>query len=61
MGKLCPKPKSSALDSALEVSVINREKYKQKFGTTKPEGTLASDTWKRLETFYPEMKKAGSL
>ena len=28
MGKLCPKPKSSALDSTLEVSVTNKEKYK---------------------------------
>lgn len=47
-GKLCPKPKSSALDSALEVSVINREKYKQKFGNKKPDGkTLNKTCWYR--------------
>lgn len=44
MGKFCPKPKSSALDSTLEVSVINKEKYKQKFGNKQRSGERANKT-----------------
>jgi len=46
VGKLCPKPKSSALDSTLEVSVTNKEKYKQKYGNKRPDGkTLNKNCW----------------
>ena len=48
VGKLCPKPKSSALDSTLEVSVTKKEKYKQKYGNKRPEGkTLNRNCWYR--------------